>query len=302
MKILITGAGGFIGSYLMDYFSELGYETVGVIRTQKGMGHRRCIICDISKEVCLNEQFEVVIHTAAESKPGKSMDAYIGSNILGTKNIVRYALNRGSKIIFLSSTSIFGKVQGNILSESSEVNCPDNYGISKLVSEKLVLESDVKSISLSLPGVVGKYDGSPWLMRVGKAMLGGQTIDCYDPKAPFNNVIHVNTLAACIRVIIERNLFCNGRILMGSVDRLEKYEVLSSLKCLLLSQSDIQIINKGLNSFVLDVSKAKQMGLPLNTVSQELLKLADDLYRQNMQDVQRKKEEANYKGWPVSRM
>jgi len=276
MKILITGAAGFVGSYLMEYFSSMGYEVTGLVRKPLEGEEKRYIVCDLV-DFTSQEHFDMIIHAAAKfGGENHNIADYVHDNIQGTADLLKYASGTGCKMLYLSTTSSFGTVTREVLSEDSEMNSPGYYGLTKYVAERLVLESTVPSVSFVLPGVVGKKAWNPWLMRITRDLLEHKKIECYDPQAPFNNTIHVHTLAQCIQCVIEHNLFCQERVLVGSSNVLRKYDMLLYLKELLASRSEIEIVKSAANSYSLNLDKAKNMGLPLNTLEGEFTNLAHD--------------------------
>jgi len=277
MRVLVTGASGFIGSYLMEFLSQAGHEVMGLTRSPLEKNKKQYVVCDLTR-FTIQEHFDIIIHTAAKCGIQKNNLAdFVNDNIEGTRHLLRYASEAGCKILYLSTTSCFGNIRQGELSEDTEMNNPGYYGLTKYIAEKLVLESEVPSISFILPGVVGKNSHNPWLMRVARDMLEGKKVECYAPESLFNNVVHVHTVALCIHWVIENNLFCNKRVLLGSSNAVKKYDMLLRLKGLLESQSEIKIVQSSTESFLLNVNRAKNLGLPLSTIEDELIKLAHGL-------------------------
>ncbi|MCI8982148.1 MAG: NAD(P)-dependent oxidoreductase [Hungatella sp.] len=280
MRILITGASGFIGSYFMKFFGDRGYEVVGVIRNKENINREyRYIIGDLADGLNTSENFDVIIHCAAElDKYPKNIEKYIIGNINATQNILNYAKKWDiKKIINLNSVRCFGRIQEDTLSELSPIVDPGYYGMTKTIAERLLLDSDIPTISLILPGIIGKDGHTPWLMRVSRDLLQNNSIDCYQPDAMFNNVMHIQTLAENVKKLLEVKIEKNENILLGCRNLMSKYDVLCLLKKGLLSKSLIRIINSEDISFYLNIDKAKKMNLFLPTVEAELGKLIEEL-------------------------
>ncbi len=280
MKILITGANGFIGSYLMEFFSERRYEVVGTVRSEENIKKGfKYIVGDLSDGIKTEGGFDAIVHCAAElDKEIKPMERYVKGNIIATQKILEYARKYNiNRIINLSGVRCFGKVIDNVISESTDAYAPERYGMTKAVAEKMLLDSEVPTISLILPGVVGKKGHTPWIMRISRDLLENKTIDCYDPDAVFNNIIHVGTLAQNVEMLLTSTIVKNERVLLGSRNFISKYDVLDFLRKGLNSNSDIKIVESTYKSFYLDVSKAKNMNFILPTVEQELEKLIEEL-------------------------
>ena len=280
MKILITGASGVIGSYLMQFLWKQGYEVVGIVRNENAKREGfRYIVADIAKDVSVEEHFDIVIHCAAELDTKKNnLEQYITGNIFGTQNVLNYVRkHKIGKIINLNGVRSFGNVRDRVISESTPLYAPEGYGLTKFVAEKLLLDSDISVISLILPGVIGKNSQGPWLMRVSEDLIQGKMIDCYEPNAFFNNVIHINTVARVIHDFLNIDIKENQRILLGSTNYMTKYQIISFLKKGLESHSQINICNSNNISFYLDLTKAQKMNVKLCTIQEELSKLLVDL-------------------------
>ncbi len=280
MKLLITGANGFIGAYFMEYFSSIGHEVTGTIRNEKNArGGFRYIVGDLAEGFQTQECFDVVIHCAAElDKEPKGMEQYVRGNILAAQKLLEYARCGGTgRIINLNGVRCFGKVRDTMISEYTPIYNPGYYGLTKAIAESLLLDSDIAVISLILPGIVGRNGHTPWIMRVSRDFLANKHVDCYDPDARFNNIVHVDTLSKIVQKLLDAKINKNERILLGCRDYARKYDVLCFLKKRLNSTSDIKIINSTETSFCLDLMKAKTMQLPLPNVEEELEKLIKEL-------------------------
>jgi dTDP-4-dehydrorhamnose reductase len=127
-KILITGAGGMVGSYI-----NFGFKTD--IKT-----------LDISDEKSVEMAFkkyspEVVIHMAAETDVDRCekepAHAY-KINSLGTYNIAKNARNFGVKMVYISTSAVFDGKKDDPYSEKDMPNPQSVYGRTKYVGEIIV--------------------------------------------------------------------------------------------------------------------------------------------------------------------
>lgn len=170
-KILITGASGFIGSFIVEKALELGYDTYAGIRNSSSKQYLtderiRFINLDLSDKTSLKHQlsenrFDYIIHAAGLTKAQKKTDFEV-VNFQATKNLVEALLESKclpEKFIFVSSMAAHGpgKDSDTVPVKSSDQPHPDTlYGISKLNAEKYINSLiDFPVITLRPTGVYG---------------------------------------------------------------------------------------------------------------------------------------------------
>lgn len=172
MKILVTGASGFIGKPLIRALKQQGNDVVGVGRQLASTNADDfLVIKDFSlKDAFLPTigEFEVVIHLAArvhvmDDAVDNPLDEYRKINVEGTLNLARQAATAGVKrFIFLSSIKVNGEHTeiGQPFTESDIPNPIDDYGISKLEAEQGLLliaeQTDMEVVIIRPPLVYGK--------------------------------------------------------------------------------------------------------------------------------------------------
>lgn len=167
MKILITGGAGYIGSHtakqllentnhqitILDNLSTGNIETIDVL---KGIRKFNFINLDLKKfdkvkEVLEQNRFDVIIHFAAYSIVSESMQdpfKYYLNNTVNTTNLIKCAVETGvHKFIFSSTAAVYGDVQQNRkIKEDFPTNPINPYGMSKLMSEKILQDTNKISI------------------------------------------------------------------------------------------------------------------------------------------------------------
>lgn len=182
MKILVTGASGFIGSYLVEEALRQGMETWAAVRptsSRKYLQDPRIhfINLNFSSEAELeselaDHEFDYVVHAAGATKCLHAEDFY-RVNTQGTKNLVDALLALKMPIkrfVFISSLSIFGAIrEEQPYQEITEHDTPKPntaYGKSKLEAEKYL---DSKGLAfpyiiLRPTGVYGPREKDYFLM------------------------------------------------------------------------------------------------------------------------------------------
>ena len=149
MKILVTGGAGFIGSHLVDGLIERGHKVVVIDNLSTGKKENvnkkakfyKIDICSPKiKEIFKKEKPEVVFHLAALPRvPLSVKDPVLTSkvNILGTVNIFKASVDfKVKRIIFASSSSVYGDQKKLPLREDMIPNPISPYGLQKLVCEQ----------------------------------------------------------------------------------------------------------------------------------------------------------------------
>jgi len=149
MKILVTGALGFIGCHLVDYLVNDGYTVYSLDDLsggfKKNLNPKSTFLkIDLRKKrqvenVIKKIKPEIIYHLAADASEGRSQFTPVNSterNYLSTLNLLSSSINNNLKrFVFTSSMAVYG-AQKPPFTESMETNPEDIYGISKASSEK----------------------------------------------------------------------------------------------------------------------------------------------------------------------
>lgn len=141
MKYLITGSNGQLG---YDINKELVDRNVKDIF----LGTRENL--DITnenqvKECLLSYKPDVIFHCAAYTKVDAAetdRNACYNVNVNGTKNIVKYAKEIGSKVVYFSTDYVFDGTKDNLYDEIDKPNPINYYGLTKYLGEEEVKTSD----------------------------------------------------------------------------------------------------------------------------------------------------------------
>ncbi|WP_282135072.1 NAD-dependent epimerase/dehydratase family protein [Seonamhaeicola maritimus] len=178
MKILVTGAAGFIGSHTAERLKSLGYDVIGIDNfsshysvdlkrlnekslLEKGISVLDKNLNDTNLKDTLPKDIEYIFHFAAQ--PGISSTStfkdYLENNILATRSISDYAENLPNLKLFVNigTSSVYGLEA--TFSEDREPKPASYYGVTKLAAEQLVLQKSreqiFRSCSLRLYSVIG---------------------------------------------------------------------------------------------------------------------------------------------------
>lgn len=171
MKILITGASGFIGSFIVEEALRQGFETWAAIRKSSSKAYLqderiRFIELDFSSQEKLEaqlkeHQFDYVVHAAGATKCLHKEDFY-RINTAGTQHFVNALLALQmplKRFVYISSLSIMGAIRERQpyteILESDEAQPNTAYGKSKLEAEKWLETQPIPYVILRPTGVYG---------------------------------------------------------------------------------------------------------------------------------------------------
>jgi UDP-glucuronate 4-epimerase len=186
MKILITGAAGFIGfnlsnfllkisnhkiigiDNLNDYYSvTLKKKRLAVIKKSKKFIFLKTDINNKKnvEEVFKKYKFDIVFNLAAQAGVRYSIDnptAFVENNILGFYNILDASIKyKVKKLLYASSSSVYGDSNNFPLKEGNKIAPKNIYGLSKKINEEISqvtsLYNDIQLIGLRFFTVYGEW-------------------------------------------------------------------------------------------------------------------------------------------------
>ena len=151
MKFVITGGAGFIGSHIAKHLVEKNHDVVVVDNLSRGrlenlskikeqIEFKKMDILDFDslKDVISNS--DGIFHQAALTSVPESFlqkEKYYNVNVKGTENIFKLAKEFEKKVVYASSSSIYGNTTIIPIQENFERNPINPYGVTKLDDEKL---------------------------------------------------------------------------------------------------------------------------------------------------------------------
>ena len=162
MKILITGAAGFIGSRLAEALLGHGHDVWGIddLSTGRldnvpaGVEFVDGDIRDWPMTLALEDDWEVIYHCAASYKDRSDWERDASVNVLGTINVVREAQRTGAKIVYFQTSLCYGPTTG-LVSLSAPLSPHGSYAVSKTAGEAFIRDSGVPYVSLRLANMYG---------------------------------------------------------------------------------------------------------------------------------------------------
>jgi nucleoside-diphosphate-sugar epimerase len=132
-KVLVTGAAGFVGRYVIQELADQGYSCVAPNRSALDLADEKAV-----QSFCAGKEFTAVVHLAARipSVAANGLEEMIRQNMIATHNLLR-ASGRTGYFVYVSTLDVYGMTKASI-TEASPTDPMTPYGITKLAAEKLV--------------------------------------------------------------------------------------------------------------------------------------------------------------------
>ncbi len=119
--IVVTGAAGFIGSHLAEYILKLGHKVIGIDNLQTGarkniehiMPNKNFVFLghDIESPIFIGDKINQIYHLACPAAPvhyQKNPVKTLGTAFIGTKNVLDLALRKKARMLYASTSEIYG--------------------------------------------------------------------------------------------------------------------------------------------------------------------------------------------------
>lgn len=149
MKLMITGATGFLGCRAAAHFSRLGYQVLSPCHAELGITDQASV-----KIWFQRNRPQTVLHCAAVSDTGACQRDPEGTariNVTGSENIARACAEYGTKLVFCSSDQVYAGSPLPGPHKESEILLPGNvYARQKLLAEQLCRTACPDTVSLRL--------------------------------------------------------------------------------------------------------------------------------------------------------
>jgi UDP-glucuronate 4-epimerase len=149
MRYVVTGAAGFIGSHLVETLTARGHE-VGAIDSftdyyDRALKERNAAAFDVSRLDLAEEDLDLngidgVFHLAGQPGMrsfGDVFDVYVRRNLIASRRVFEQAAAAGVRIVFASSSSVYGEAERYPTPEDTEPRPLNPYGITKVGCEQL---------------------------------------------------------------------------------------------------------------------------------------------------------------------
>ncbi len=205
-RILITGAGGFIGGWLAESLYLRGFRNVrsGVRRWSSGARIARfpldVVLCDLLDPGQVDramDGIEYVIHCAIGSKE---------VNVRGTENVLKAALaHKVKRVVHFSTVDVYGATEGVVDEQTPWQYTGSDYGDSKIDAEKLCQEYSRLGLPIVVfrPSIVYGPYCKLWIAKFAERLQSGNW-GIFEGTGEGNcNLIYIGDLIDAVMVGME---------------------------------------------------------------------------------------------------
>jgi len=241
MRVLLTGASGFVGSHVTKRLAMLGHETLAVdarppnYPLPRGVSFIRADITDPQSLLHIVGEFDAVINLASLFSYSASKDLLLRVNVLGTENLMkRIGSLQVKRIIHFSSASIYGFVPRNEqpIPETREPKPSNDYELSKSLQEKVVRkytnELGLKLVVFRPAAIYG--EGSRYgVSKVIKMYLEGKLRFIPGPGKVTPALVSIDDVVGFLAHVMRNESSTSGKTFNVSDDSLRTLEELMTL-------------------------------------------------------------------------
>jgi len=280
--ILITGVAGFIGFHVAKKLIETGNKVIGIddlndyydvslkenrLNTLRKHENFKFYKEDISNEINIEENIDIICHLAAQAGVRYSIDnpsIYEKSNNLGTLRIFEYARKKNiKKIVYASSSSVYGNQKETPFKEDMQLDKPISlYAATKKNNELMAYTYHhlfgIKMIGLRFFTVYGPH-GRPdmAIFKFTKNILEGKEIEVYNNGELYRDFTYVDDVVSGVIASLEKDFeYEIFNLARGETIKLTRF---------------IEAIEKATNKKAITKNKEMQPG-DVNTTSGDITK------------------------------
>jgi nucleoside-diphosphate-sugar epimerase len=161
MKVLVTGASGFVGRATCAELVRRGHEVVALVRRPGSEPPgTKAQVGDLTDAASLQEAVpsqrpDAVVHLAAEIASQRNARKVLDVNVEGTRRLLEACAAAGRPRFVLGSTVVTGDAHGELLEPDDPLPVQTAYGRSKQEAERLVRESELEGVIVRPSHVYG---------------------------------------------------------------------------------------------------------------------------------------------------
>jgi dihydroflavonol-4-reductase len=234
VKVFLTGGTGFIGGHVARRLHGRGDDVRALARSAdkgRALTELGCevITGDLSDKAAIAtglEGADAAIHVAAMYEvgiPERQHKAMYEANVVGTENVLRGALEAGTrKVVYVSTVGAFGNTRGQVVDESYEhpgTGFTSYYEQTKYqahqIAKRLIAEEDLPCVIVQPGGVYGPDDHSEIGNQLNQFLAGRMPLLAF-PDLGFN-LVHVEDVATGVLLALDKGKTGESYVLGGQI-------------------------------------------------------------------------------------
>ena len=234
MKILVTGAAGFIGSHVSHRLLDRGDEVVGIdnlndyyevslkearldrLRPRPGFDFVKADLADRKAMEGLfgDHRFDAVLNMAAQAGVRYSVEnphAYTEANLVGFTNLLEACRHQEvGHLVFASSSSVYGANTRYPFSEQHNVDHPVSFYAATKKANEVMAHSYASLYGLPVSGLRFFTVYGPWgrpdmaIFKFTKSILAGEPIDVYNNGEMMRDFTFIDDIVTGVVGVIDR--------------------------------------------------------------------------------------------------
>ena len=228
-RYLVTGIAGFVGSHLAESLLRDGHAVVGIDRftntyprelkernlaevSKVGEFEMREEDLVVSELGDLVDSVDGVFHFAAipgvRSSWGQDFDEYLHNNLLATQRLFGAAAAAGTKVVFISSSSVYGDALRYPTAEADPTTPISPYGVTKLAGEALArafAPTGLDVVSLRYFNVYGPRQRPDMAFtKICRCLVEGGLFEIYGDGTQTRDVTYIDDTVAATRLAMDK--------------------------------------------------------------------------------------------------
>jgi UDP-glucuronate 4-epimerase len=224
VRYVVTGAAGFIGSHLAEALLPDGHDVLGIdsfndyydpALKEKNARNLDVARADLAEDPLdeLLEGTDGVFHLAGQpgvrASFGSGFADYLSRNVLASQRVFEAAAARGLRVVFASSSSVYGDAERYPTPEDTELHPISPYGITKAACEHLVRayaqRDRLDAVVLRYFNVYGpRQRPDTAFARIVEALVEGSTFELYGDGSISRGFTYVDDVVVATLAAMER--------------------------------------------------------------------------------------------------
>jgi nucleoside-diphosphate-sugar epimerase len=217
MKVLVTGASGFIGSALVSALTKKGNDVTCLIRKeeskQKFQGMKvGFVLADITDRDKLFEVLEgldvdAFFHLAAINPLEKDKKLQQRVNVDGMRNVIDACLKgKVGLFVYVQGTGLFGDTKGKLIDESTERNVDTEFAKTRSKAEEMLWHASKENGLPATVMILGDvYGPAGWFADLIVSKIRDGSFKIPGSGEYYRSFVHVDDVASALSLVAERN-------------------------------------------------------------------------------------------------